>query len=58
MDYNISVPDLPKSKINWKYGLKNFDHHSIKVDVNTMRPVSSPWGRSWEEWAQEVFGFS
>ena len=57
MDYKANIPNLPEARVQWKYGLANYDHN-IKICPSTARPISIENEKSWSKSAQEVFGFT
>lgn len=57
MDYNVDLPKMPESEVNWMYGLKDCDH-SVSICPQTARPVSVEDDKSWQKRAKQAFGFS
>lgn len=51
MDYNVDLPKMPESEVNWMYGLKDCDH-SVSICPQTARPVSVEDDKSWQKRAK------
>lgn len=55
IDYNFKAPALPKSEINWAYGLKEYEKSATKINPKTFRPQSTYGNRAWEEVLEDNF---
>ncbi len=55
LDYNIVVPPLPAAKIEWGYGLKDFDDDHVDVCPVTLRPFYYVKEGTWEDAAFKKF---
>ena len=54
LNYNLKVNPLPKSQVNWCYGLGP-DKSQVEFNPATLRPFYTVKGRCWEEIALECF---
>ena len=55
LDYNIVIPALPASKIEWDYGLNDFGDDYVDICPVTLRPFYYVKEGTWEDAAFKKF---
>lgn len=48
VDFDYKKNHLPKSEINWGYGLKEYPKNPCKICPKTFRPISTYGETNWE----------
>lgn len=57
IDFNLKIPTLPESKIEWKYGLNKYETKIQKINPKTFRLQPRYGQRNWEEVVEDYFKF-